>query len=80
MNKDKKIKEHQGLIRRLKKSLRYATSRVKPVDPADPDYPNATMVARCLRNADSDLLTEARFVLWQDRRIKELEAMLKGQK
>lgn len=46
---------------------------IKPVDPGDNSYPNATDVAKCLLNCKEDLITEAEFVLWLNFRIKELE-------
>lgn len=77
MNEQKKLREQRSLINRLKRSLAYETGCVKIRDPGDPNYPNAKEVAKCLRNASDDLLTEARFVLWQNKRIKELEKNLK---
>jgi len=80
MNKTRKMHEQRGLIRRLKKHLSYENGEKKPIDPGEPGYPNARGVAVCLRNSSDDLLTEARFVLWQNRRIKELEKLLKEKK
>lgn len=53
-------------------SAAYAEGR--PVDPANPEYPNALDVARTLQNCEDDLLIEARFVLYQAARIEALEA------
>jgi hypothetical protein len=77
MRVQKKLREMRGVVKRLKKSLSYETGQNRPIDPGDSSYPNATDVAECLRRCDEDLLTEARFVLWQENRIKELEAKLK---
>lgn len=79
MATQKKLRDSRSLVKRLKKTIAYETGRVRPIDPGDPSYPNAKDVATCLRNAPDglDLVTEARFVLWQDERIKELERQLR---
>lgn len=53
--------------------LEYEAGLSKPIDPADASYPNALGVAQTLRRCQQDLLTEAKFVLWQVRRIAELK-------
>lgn len=49
---------------------------IRPISAGDSTYPNATEVAKTLQNCSEDLLTEARFVLWQEFRIYELENQL----
>jgi hypothetical protein len=56
--------------------LKHEAGFTKPVDAADATYPNALGVSQTLRRCKEDLHTEARFVLWQARRIAELEALL----
>jgi hypothetical protein len=56
--------------------LEHEAGYAKPVDPGDQSYPNALGVSQTLRRCREDLLTEARFVLWQAKRIASLEAQL----
>lgn len=51
------------------RELEFEAGYRKPVSPGDNTYPNAPAVAACLRNSTDDLLTEARFVLWQARQL-----------
>ena len=60
-------------LRQRVKELEYEAGYTKPVDPGDNSYPNPLDVAATLRNCDDDLLTEARFVLWQGRELAALK-------
>lgn len=70
-----------GLVDALRKrvaELEYEVGYKQPSDPGDPSYPNPVDVAACLRNCSEDLLTEARFVLWQAREIDRLGEELRA--
>jgi hypothetical protein len=54
--------------------LEHEAGFTKPIDAADASYPNALAVAQTLRNCTQDLHTEARFVLWQSKRLTALES------
>lgn len=46
----------------------------RPIDAADPTYPDAERCAQTLEACEDDLLTEAQFVRWQGREIDRLTA------
>lgn len=68
------LQSRYDALRERVRELEYEAGYTRPIDPGDSSYPNPVEVAACLRNCQEDLMTEARFVLWQGRELDRLQS------